>query len=254
MDLKVVEYEKKDGVAILTMNYLERFNALSDQIRADLRTACAEACNDDEVKALILTGKEKAFCAGGDISGFKFDTASVKKFIRDIINFLGMMEKISKPVIAAVNGLALGGGLELAISCDIIIASEKAKFGVPEANIGLVPGFAILRLPEIIGRAKAKEMAMTCEPISAEEALRLGLVSKVVPHDQLFSSAMEMAQKIISKAPFAVELIKSSINRKMHGEELEYAYESVGLLFKTDDAKEGITAFREKRKPTFKRM
>jgi len=252
MDLKVVNYEKKDGVAILTMNYPERLNALSEQIRGDLMQAYDEALYDNEVRALILTGSGRAFCAGADISGFKFDTPSIRKFMRSVMTFLSMLEKYPKPVIAAVNGLALGGGLETAISCDIIIASEKAKFGVPEAAIGLVPGFAILRLHQIIGRAKSKEMAMTCDPITADEALRIGLINKVVPHDELMDAAMEMAKKIITKAPLAVELIKSSVNRELHGEELAYAAEALGMLFKTDDAQEGMDAFLNKRKPNYK--
>jgi len=252
MDLKVVLYEKKDGVAIITMNYQERLNALSNQIRTDLAAAYEEALNDKEVGALILTGAGRAFCAGADISGFTFDTPSVRKFMRDVMPFLAMLEKYPKPVIAAVNGLALGGGLEIAISCDIIIASDKAKFGVPEAAIGLVPAFAILRLHQIIGRSKSKELAMTCDQISAEEALRIGLISKVVPHENLLDASMEMAKKIQSKAPLAIDLIKSSVNRQLHGEELEYAVEAMGMLFKTEDAKEGMEAFLGKRKPNFK--
>ena len=252
MDLKVVLYEKKDGVAIITMNYPDRLNALSDQLRADLRTAYDEALNDREIGALILTGTGRGFCAGADISSFQFDMPSIRKFIRDVINFLSLLEKYPKPVIAAVNGLALGGGLEIAISCDLIIASEKARFGVPEAAIGLVPGFAILRLHQLIGRAKSKELAMTCDQISAEEALRLGLINKVVPHENLMDASMEMAKKILPKAPLAIELIKTSINRDLHGEELTYAQDALSMLFKTEDAKEGMDAFLNKRKPVFK--
>lgn len=252
MDLKVVLYEKKDGVAIITMNYQERLNALSDQLRADLATAYAEALNDKEIGALILTGAGRAFCAGADISGFTFDTPSIRKFMRDVMPFLGVLEKYPKPVIAAVNGLALGGGLEIAISCDMIIASDKAKFGVPEAAIGLVPAFAILRLHQIIGRAKSKELAMTCDQISAEEALRMGLINKVVPHEDLMDASMEMAQKILSKAPLAIDLIKAAVNRELHGEEFAYAVEAMGALFKSDDAKEGMDAFLNKRKPNFR--
>ena len=252
MDLKVVTYEKKDGIAILTMNYPERLNALSDQIRADLRSAYEEAENDPEVRVLILTGSGRAFCAGADISGFKFDVPSIRKFMRDCIPFLAMIEKYPKPVIAAVNGLALGGGLELAISCDIVIASDKAKFGVPEAAIGLIPGFAIIRLPQIVGKAKAKEMAMTCDQISSEEALRIGLINKVVPHEEIMDAAIKMAKKISSNAPLAMDTIKSAMNRELHGEEIAYAIEAMGMLFKTEDAKNGIDAFLNKKKPVFK--
>jgi enoyl-CoA hydratase len=252
MDFKVVLYEKRDGVAIITMNYPERLNALSVQLRADILAACDEAANDREIGAIILTGSGRSFCAGADISGFKFDTQSVRKFARDIIPFLGAIEKVTKPVIAAVNGFALGGGLEVAISCDMIIASEKAKFGVPEAAIGLVPGFAIVRLHQIIGRAKSKEMAMTCDQISAEEALRIGLINKVVPHENLLDAAMEMAKKISSNAPLAIDLIKASVNRDLHGEEVAYAIDAITWLFMTEDAKEGMDAFLNKRKPVYK--
>ncbi|MFH1625524.1 MAG: enoyl-CoA hydratase/isomerase family protein [Pseudomonadota bacterium] len=252
MNLKVVLYEKRDGVAVLTMNYPERLNALSDQLRADLRAAFEEALNDREVRALILTGTGRAFCAGADISGFKFDIPSIRKFMRDVMPFLGMLEKYPKPVIAAVNGLALGGGFELAISCDIIVASDKARFGVPEAAIGLVPAFAILRLHQIVGRAKSKELGMTCDQISAEEGLQIGLINKVVPHENLMDASMEMANKILSKAPLAVELIKLAVNRHLHGEEFDYAVEALSSLFQSKDAQEGMDAFLNKRKPVFK--
>lgn len=252
MDLKVLLYEKKDGVAVITMNYPERLNALSNQLRADLKTAYDEALNDKDIRVLILTGTDRAFCAGADISGFKFDTPSIRKFMRDVMSFLAALEKYPKPVIAAVNGLALGGGLEIAISSDIIIASEKARFGVPEAAIGLAPGFAIIRLHQLVGRAKSKELSMTCDQISAEEALRIGLINKVVPHEELMDASMEMAKKITSKAPLAVEFIKSAVNRELHGEELTYAMDAMCGLFATEDVKEGMDAFLNKRKPNFK--
>ena len=252
MDLKVVLYEKRDGVAIVTMNYPERLNALSEQLRADLQTACDEALKDDEIGAVILTGTDRAFCAGADISGFTFDMPSIRKFMGNVMSFLSAFEKYPKPVIAAVNGLALGGGLEIAISSDIIIASEKARFGVPEAAIGLAPGFAIIRLHQIVGRAKSKELSMTCDQITAEEALKIGLINKVVPHDQLLDASMEMAKKIMSKAPLAIQFIKSAVNRELHGEELTYAMDAMSGLFSTEDAKEGMDAFLNKRKPNFK--
>ncbi|MDY6856150.1 MAG: enoyl-CoA hydratase/isomerase family protein [Thermodesulfobacteriota bacterium] len=252
MDLKVVLYEKRDGIAVVTMNYPQRLNALSDQLRKDLMLAYEEALNDKEIKAVVLTGTDRAFCAGADISGFQFDMPYVRKFMRDVMHFLAYLEKYPKPVIASVNGLALGGGLEIAISSDIIIASDKARFGVPEAAIGLAPGFAIIRLHQIVGRAKSKELAMTCDQISANEALKIGLINKVVPHEELMDASMEMAKKIMSKAPLAIELIKSSINRDLHGEELTYAMDAMAGLFRTDDAKEGIDAFLSKREPEFK--
>ena len=164
---------------------------------------------DDEIKVAVVTGAGKTFCAGADISGFSFEPFDVKNFLVDIFKVLTIGENVSKLVIAAVNGLALGGGLELAISCDIIISSDRAKFGVPEINLGLLPGFAIVRLHQIIGRSKAKEMSMTGDPISAEEALRLNLVNKVVPHERLMDEAIAMAKNIADGIFFTLKLFSS---------------------------------------------
>jgi len=247
-----VLYEKKDRIVVLKLDEQGKLNALSSGIRQGLRESFVEMEKDDEVKVAIVTGSGKAFCAGADISGFSFEAAAIKKFLKDIFEALTAGETFSKPMIAAVNGLALGGGLELAISCDIIIASDRAKFGVPEINLGLLPGFAIVRLHQIIGRSKSKEMSMTGEPISAEEALRLNMVSKVVPHETLMDEAMAMAKKIAEKPIMALKLAKSSINRKLGGEEIVYASDSMPFLFSTEDTKEGVASFLEKRKPVFK--
>ncbi|MFH1624363.1 MAG: enoyl-CoA hydratase-related protein [Pseudomonadota bacterium] len=247
-----VLYEKKERVAILTLDDQKKLNALSPGIRQGLKEGFAEAEKDPDVKVAIVTGAGRAFCAGADITGFGFDPVSVLAFLDDVFQALAIGENVKKPVIAAVNGLALGGGFEVAMSCDIIIASEKARFGVPEINLGLLPGFAIIRLHQIIGRSKSKEMTMTGEPISAEEAFRLNLVSKVVPHEKLMDEAMELAKKIASKPAIAIRLAKSSINRMLGGEEIVYASDAMPSLFATEDTREGITAFLEKRKPVFK--
>ena len=247
-----VEYEKKGEVAVLTLDDPGVLNALSPGIREGLVKSFEDFERDENLRVAIVTGKGRAFCVGADIRGLKLDTAHVKETLRDIFRAMRAPEECSKPVIAAVNGLCLGGGLELAISCDIIIASEKAQFGVPEINLGLMPGFAIVRLHSIIGRAKAKEMMFTGEPISAEEAYRVGLVNKVVPHDKLMDEAMSLAKKIAEKPPLAIKVGKAAVNREFGGEDITYAIESMAFLFCTEDAKEGISAFLEKRKPEFK--
>jgi len=246
-----VLFEKKDKIALLTLDDQAKLNALSPEIRQGLLEGFEQVEKDAEVKVAVVTGAGKTFCAGADIAGFSFEPFDVKNFLDDIFDVLTIGENVSKPVIAAVNGLALGGGLELAISCDIIIASDKAKFGVPEINLGLLPGFGIVRLHEIIGRSKSKEMMMTGVPISAEEALRLNLVSKVVPHENLMEEAMAMAQSLAEKPAIAISLAKSSVNREISGKEVVYARNCMPFLFSTNDAREGITAFREKRKPVF---
>ena len=253
MRIGSVDYEKKEGIAILTLDDQPKLNALSSGIVKGLNEGFDEVDRDDEVQIAIVTGKGRAFCAGADITGIDPTPANMKRFMKDVfVNALCKAEKLIKPVIAAVNGLALGGGLELAISCDIIIASDKAQFGVPEAKLGLVPGFAIVRLDQLIGRNKAKEMTMTTDPIPAEEAFRINLVNKVVPHDKLMDEAMAMAKKIMAQGPLAIQFAKSAYNRFLWGEDLAYATDSMAMLFGTEDAKEGTAVFLEKRKPVFR--
>ena len=251
-----VEYEVKDGIAFMTLDEEARLNALSQEIKDGLKRGFDEIERDDDVWLAILTGKGRAFCAGADIRGLHHeDPLAVKRFMHDVVGgVLSRAERLSKPVIAAVNGLALGGGFELAISCDIIIASDKAQFGVPEAKLGLVPGFAIVRLPEIVGRHKSKELIMTTETISAEEALHIGLINKIVPHEKLMEEAVAMAKRIMESPKLTIWFAKSSVNRHIYmgGEELSYAIDAMPYLFSTEDAKEGIKAFLEKRKPSFK--
>lgn len=247
-----VEYEKKEGIALLTLDNQAQLNALSPGIREGLFKGFAEVDRDDEVGVAIVTGAGRAFCAGADITGLRLDPAGVKLFLKEIMDALSIGEKVIKPVIAAVNGLCLGGGLELAISCDIAIASDKAQFGVPEAKLGLLPGFAIVRLGDIVGRARAKEMVMTGDPIAAEEALRIGLVNKVVPHEKLLNEATALAKRIMANPRLTVQLGKSALNRELGGPEMTYTKDAMPSLFATEDTKEGIAAFLEKRKPVFK--
>ncbi len=252
MEFSSVIYEKKGAVVLLTLNEPTKLNALSMGIRDGLERSFVEIENDDEVRAVVITGAgEKSFCAGADISGLKFEASFVKTFLSEILDTLAIGERCKKPVISAVNGFAFGGGLELAIGSDFIIASEKAKFGVPEINIGLLPGFAIVRLGEIIGRQKAKEMSMVGDPITAQQAKEYGMVLDVVPHEEVVNKAMELAEKLASKPQAAIKLAKSAYNLGLGGEEIRYAKDSMPFLFLTEDSQEGISAFLEKRKPNF---
>jgi enoyl-CoA hydratase len=252
MRLGSVNYETKGKIAILTLDEPAKLNALSPGIREGIIEGLKRVDADDEIRVAIITGSgEKAFCAGADISGFQFDPVAVRNFMSVALGVLAAPENCSKPVISAVNGIAFGGGFEVAIASDFIIASDRAQFGVPEIKLGLLPGFAIVRLAEIVGRPKAKELSILGDPISAEDAYRLGLVLRVVPHEKLMAEAMEFAEKIASKPRLAVQMAKSFYNRGLGGDEMRHAIDGFPLLFMHDDAKEGIAAFREKRKPKF---
>ena len=252
MRLGSVNYETKGKIAILTLDEPAKLNALSPGIREGIVEGLKRVDADHDIRVAIITGSgEKAFCAGADISGFQFDPEAVRNFMSVALGVLAAPENCGKPVISAVNGLAYGGGFEVAIASDFIIASDRAQFAVPEIKLGLLPGFAIVRLAEMVGRPKAKELSILGDPIGAEEAYRLGLVLRVVPHEKLMAEAMEFAEKIASKPRLAVRMAKSFYNRGLGGDEMRHAIDGFPLLFMHDDAKEGIAAFREKRKPKF---
>jgi enoyl-CoA hydratase len=247
-----VEFEKRGAIALMTLDEPGKLNALSKGIRQGVTESFARIEADPEIRVGVITGRgDKAFCAGADISGFDFSPTKVKDFIEEIVSFLGSPEAVSKPLIAAVNGLALGGGFELAIACDFVLASERARFGVPEIQLGLLPGFAVVRLADIVGRPKAKEMSMLGEPVSADEAVRLGIALRTVPHEKLLDEALDFAQRIAAKPALAVRMAKSFYNRGLGGDDLRAARDGFPFLFLTEDAREGVTAFREKRKPRF---
>ncbi|MDH4006454.1 MAG: short-chain-enoyl-CoA hydratase [Desulfuromonadales bacterium] len=248
------------GIAEVQINRPKALNALNLSTLKDLQQAFIALEQDDAVKVVILTGAgEKAFVAGADIAQMQDMTAlEARNFaqfgqlvFRDIENF-------SKPVIAAINGFALGGGCELAMACDIRLASEKGKFGQPEVSLGVIPGFAgTQRLARLVGKGKAKELIFTGDIIAAEEACRLGLVNQVFAPDQLREEARKMAKKVAGKGAIAVRLSKDAINRGLEmdlDKASAYEVELFGLCFATEDQKEGMQAFLEKRSANFKNL
>jgi enoyl-CoA hydratase len=244
--------EKEDNIAIITFNRAEAMNALNNQTRAEFGSAIADVAADEAIKVLILTGSGKAFVAGSDIKEFNKTTPYAAHNIKRLGE---MVEKLEKPVIAAVNGFCLGGGNEIAMGCDIIIASEKAKFGQTEINIGIIPGGGgTQRLPRLIGACRAKELIFTGDIITAADADRLGLVNRVVPPEQLMPTARELAQKIAAKSAAALKLAKTAINRGMQTDlesGLKYEYELYSISLSLEDKAEGVNAFLEKRAPKF---
>ena len=252
MRLGSVNYETRGKVAILTLDEPHKLNALSAGIREGILEGLKKADADHAIRVAIITGSgDKAFCAGADIGDFDFDPEKARSFLIAAIEVLAAPENTRKPVICAVNGIAYGGGFELAIASDFIIASDRAKFAVPEIKLGLLPGFAIVRLQDIVGRAKAKEMSMLGDPISAEEAFRLGLALRVVPHADVLADALAFADQIASKPRLAVRMAKSFYNRGLGGDDMRHAIDGFPLLFMHEDAREGVAAFREKRQPKF---
>jgi enoyl-CoA hydratase len=249
-----VIYKVEDGIAYIKVNNPAKMNALDFDVYHGLFESFDAVEEDDQVKVAILTAEgEKAFICGQDIATFNIKSIREgKKFLRFCAKLFVQMEAMNKPLIAAVNGLALGGGTEITLACDMTVASENAKFGFPEAGIGVVPIWAVIRLANAVGRSKAKELMMTSDIISAEDALRIGLINKVAPAGKALEVAKEMAQKIMTKAPFAVELIKSTVNRDVLPEGLTDTLNSNLLLLETEDLKEGLNAFFDKRKPVFK--
>ncbi|MDO4534862.1 MAG: short-chain-enoyl-CoA hydratase [Clostridium perfringens] len=257
MELKNVLLEKEGNVAIVTMNRPKALNALNSETLKELDTVIETLEKDNEIYAVVLTGAgEKAFVAGADISEMKdLNEEQGKEFGLLGNKVFRRLENLDKPVIAAINGFALGGGCELAMACDIRIASVKAKFGQPEAGLGITPGFGgTQRLPRIVGLGKAKELIYTCDIIKADEALRIGLVNRVVEVEALLDEAKAMAKKIAINAPIAVKLCKDAINRGMQvniDDAIVIEACDFGKCFSTEDQKEGMTAFVERREKNF---
>ena len=248
-----VLYEVKDNIAIITIDRPEALNALNAGVLKELEQAVTKAENDQGVFVLIITGAGRAFVAGADIAEMKDNTPDEAiGFARYGCDVFAKIEMLTKPVIAAVNGFALGGGCELAMACDIRLASNKAKFGQPEVGLGITPGFGgTQRLPRIVGASKAKELIFTAQTIDAAEALRIGLVSQVTEAEQLMDTAMEMAGKIAKNAQVAVRNSKAAINRGAQCDintAIAHEIHAFALCFATEDQKDAMAAFLNKSK------
>lgn len=250
--------ERIDEIVIVKLNRPERMNALDRQTIRYGAKLIRELYYDKECRAVIITGSgNKAFCSGADLKEREgMDMGEVREYIKLIKETFSDIENLSKPVICAINGVAFGGGLELALACDIRIASPNAMFGLTEVSIGIIPGGGgTQRLPRLIGRGKAKELILTAKKISAKEALDIGLINEIAPEGKLIERAIEIAKQISKNAPIAVQQAKFAINRGMEmdinsGLELESkAYE---ICIPTKDRVEALQAFKEKRKPIFK--
>ncbi|MEG2276352.1 MAG: short-chain-enoyl-CoA hydratase [Odoribacter sp.] len=258
MDYKKLIIEKQENICIVKINHPEALNALNIQILTELGQAFDEIEADKDTDVVVLTGEGRSFVAGADIAEMSVMKADEGKHFGQLgAAVFRKIELLSKPVIAAINGFALGGGCELAMACDIRIASVKAKFGQPEVGLGIIPGFSgTQRLPRIVGLGKAKELIYTATVIPAEEAYRIGLVNKVVEPEELMTEAIAMAKVIASKAQLAVRYAKEAINRGVETDiETGIAIETnlFGLCFATTDQKEGMEAFLWKKKAEFKK-
>lgn len=258
--LDTLLYEVRGNVAVVTLNRPERMNTLGGSMKPDLGRAFLDyARADGRVRAVLVTGSgERAFCAGADIKeragnqAIGTDYFVAQKATHDLFRDI---EEFEKPVIAAINGVALGGGLELALCADIRLAAAGARFGLPEIKLGVIPAAGgTQRLPRLIGEARAKELILTADIVDAETALRYGIVSRVLPDAELMPAALALAQRIAEHPPLAVRFAKRAINRGMQTDldsGLEYERYAAAMIIDSDDRKEGMRAFVEKRKPVF---
>ena len=257
--LKTVKYEIKDeNIAVVTINRPEALNALNSDVIAELEELMETIERDETIAALILTGEGRSFVAGADIvEQSKLDLAGGRKWGQRGSTLMRRIEKLKFPTIAAVNGFALGGGCEIAMACDIILASEKAKFGQPEVGLGITPGFSgTQRLPRRVGAAMAKELIFSGKMISAQEAERIGLVNHVYAPEELMNAALEMAKSFAKNSKTAVSYSKACIDRGMQTDidsGIAVENELFAMCFGDEDQKEGMNAFIEKRPANFKK-
>ena len=258
MEFKYVIYEKSEAIATITLNRPEALNAFSKEVEDEVLQALEDIKNDENIRVVILTGGgEKAFSAGADIKAMKgMNALKARELSLRGEKVCTALENLEKPVIAAINGYALGGGLEVAMACDIRIASENARMGQTEINFGLIPGWGgTQRLTRLIGRTKAKELVFTGKMIDAKTAEQLGLVNMIVPADKFKETVRQFASELASKAPVALKVAKALINK---GAEISLdaaitlEREGFVVVASTEDLQEGVSAFTEKRKPIFK--
>ena len=244
----VLVEKRKDHVAILTLNRPEKLNAVSPQLKRDVHLALNELEADDDIQVVIMTGAGRAFSSGADRTTFDSSVTNVLSLEEEdkLLNF-------DKPMIAAVNGYALGDGLQHALLCDIIIASEKAVLGFIGPRVGGLCHIAVWALAGVVGRTRASELLLTCDQISADEAYRIGLVNKVVPHERLIPAALEMAEKIIKSAPLAIRYTKRALRQALLSADMRSLLkEGLSVTAASEDVKEATRAFAEKREPVFK--
>lgn len=258
MAYKYIITETDERTGIVKINRPDVLNAVNVETMCELEDAVRKFGEDDKVAVIVVTGEGKSFVSGSDISRLaKMDSLAAREYSQIGQRVLSFIENIEKPVIAAVNGYALGSGCELAMACDMRVASEKAKFGQPEVKLGLIPGHAgTQRLARLVGLGKAKELIFTGDLIDAPEALRIGLVNRVVQPEKLMEETKAIAQKIIEVGPTAVRLAKTVLNRGIDTNlttASSYEMEVFSMLFSTSEAKEGMKAFLEKRKPEWQK-
>ncbi len=255
MDYKLILVETHDHVGLIRFNRPQQLNALNGEIMEELVTAAEAFDKNDAVGAIIITGDERAFAAGADIKEMA-DASAVEMLLADRISNWDRLRKVKKPVIAAVSGFCLGGGCELAMACDMIVASESARFGQPEINLGVIPGAGgTQRLTRAVGKVTAMEMVLNGRFLSADEAYRFGLINRVVPVEQYLGEALTLANEIAARAPLAVRLGKEAVNNAFESflaDGLADERRAFYFLFSTDDQKEGMKAFIDKRKPEWK--
>jgi enoyl-CoA hydratase len=249
--------EKKGRIATITINRPDKLNALNISTREEISTAFDELEKDSDIRVVIITGAgDKSFIAGADIAEFAGKTALQQREVMKSRSGFGSIDDFPKPVIAMVNGFCLGGGCEVALCCDIRVASDKARFGQPEINLGIIPGAGgTQRLTRFVGESKAMQMILTGEMIDAQEAYRIGLVSEIFPHAELAEKTMELAARIADKSPVALQMAKTAVknaSRMNLREGLAQEADLFALCFASEDKEEGVRAFLEKRKPDFK--